>query len=63
MKTRDEVINECIQRKASVDETQCLLERLGYTPLYPRDFDDAKALYLLYHPGVNQRFFQKSEQE
>ena len=63
--SRDRLLCLCIGLSATVEETQKLLQYVGYAQLYPRNRRDAIVLYGLMHGQVlteiNDKLFEENE--
>ena len=63
--SRDKLLAICFAMKASPEETQTLLKRNGFPPLYARNQRDSIILYALSHGKsvleVNQMLYSHSE--
>ena len=63
--SRDRLLCLCIGLSATVEETQKLLQYVGYAQLYPRNRRDAIVLYGLIHGQVlteiNDKLFEENE--
>ena len=63
--SRDRLLCLCIGLSATVEETQKLLQYVGYAQLYPRNRRDAIVLYGLIHgqalTEINDKLFTENE--
>ena len=63
--SRSRLLSICLALHASLDETQDLLQKCGYAPLYPRSRRDSIIMYALLHgqspDTVNDLLFEHGE--